>query len=148
MIPMTAVSRWSRNNFPEVEIIANESNVGYSKAINQAIRPSLGKYILILNADTIVTPGAIQTLLSFMENTIRIAAFQGPNYHIRMENCSTPTEPIRHSKPYCSVEPFLGNIFPGSKVLRDHLMLDWDHCSRARSGLVTGFRPDGQEMLN
>jgi exopolysaccharide biosynthesis polyprenyl glycosylphosphotransferase len=126
-----------RNNFPEVEIIANESNVGYSKAINQAIRPSLGKYILILNADTIVTPGAIQTLLSFMENH--------PDCGVSGPKLSYPDGKLQYScrtyqtfKTILFRRTILGNIFPGSKVLRDHLMLDWDHCQEREVDWLQG----------
>lgn len=126
-----------RDNFPEVEIIANDSNIGYSKAINQAIRPSLGKYILILNADTIVMPGAIQTLLSFMENN--------PDCGVAGPKLSYPDGKLQYScRTYQTVKTtlfrrtFLGRIFPKSKVLRDHLMLDWDHCSEREVDWLQG----------
>ena len=39
-----------REDFRNVHLIANEDNVGFSKANNQAIKASKGKHILILNA--------------------------------------------------------------------------------------------------
>ena len=42
------------SNFPWVKLIKNEVNVGFSKANNQGIRIANGKYILLLNPDTIV----------------------------------------------------------------------------------------------
>ena len=41
--------------FPQVRFIANEDNRGFSKANNQAIREAQGRYVLLLNPDTIVT---------------------------------------------------------------------------------------------
>ncbi|HBN03507.1 MAG TPA: glycosyltransferase family 2 protein, partial [Bacteroidetes bacterium] len=43
-----------RTLFPEVKLIANQDNVGFSTANNQAIKESKGEYILLLNPDTIV----------------------------------------------------------------------------------------------
>ncbi|MFT6850282.1 MAG: GT2 family glycosyltransferase, partial [Sphingobacteriales bacterium] len=38
-----------REKFPEVKLIANKENVGFSVANNQAIRESKGEYVLLLN---------------------------------------------------------------------------------------------------
>lgn len=40
--------------FPEVHFIENTENVGFAKANNQAIRLASGKYILLLNPDTLL----------------------------------------------------------------------------------------------
>lgn len=126
-----------RDLFPEVEIIANPSNIGYSKAINQVMRLSLGKYILILNADTIVMPGALQTLLAFMENH--------PTCGVAGPRLSYPNGQLQYScRTYQTIKTvlfrrtFLGKIFPGSKILRDHLMMDWDHGSQREVDWLQG----------
>ena len=58
-----------RNNFPEVKVIANEENVGFAKANNQAIRIATGEYILLLNPDTIVQADTFVKTLDFMDRT-------------------------------------------------------------------------------
>ena len=40
--------------FPDVKLIANTVNLGFAKANNQAIRLASGRYILLLNPDTLV----------------------------------------------------------------------------------------------
>ena len=40
--------------FPDVKLIANRDNVGFSKANNQAMLLSKGEYVLLLNPDTVV----------------------------------------------------------------------------------------------
>ena len=54
--------------FPVVNLIENQMNLGFARANNQAIRLSTGEYILLLNPDTQVKEGAIETLKAFMEN--------------------------------------------------------------------------------
>ncbi len=53
--------------FPQVNLIANTVNVGFAEANNQAIRQSTGRYVLLLNPDTLVHPQALQTLVDFMD---------------------------------------------------------------------------------
>lgn len=55
--------------YPQVKLIRNVSNPGFAGANNQAIRQACGKYILLLNPDTKITPGALNTLLRFMDSS-------------------------------------------------------------------------------
>ncbi len=52
-----------------ITLIFNDSNTGYAKANNQGIRKAKGKYILLLNNDTIVHKNALQKLLDFADIT-------------------------------------------------------------------------------
>lgn len=54
--------------FPEVKLISNTENLGFSKANNQAIRMATGEYILLLNPDTVVEEDSFQKIISFMDN--------------------------------------------------------------------------------
>ena len=42
--------------FPDVKLIFNSINMGYAKAVNQALKSSTGQFVLILNADTVIKP--------------------------------------------------------------------------------------------
>jgi GT2 family glycosyltransferase len=53
--------------FPDIHLIANETNLGFAKATNQGLKHSSGRYLLLLNPDTEVKQGAIQDLVRFME---------------------------------------------------------------------------------
>ena len=53
--------------FPEVCFISNHENIGFSRANNQAISVSQGKYILLLNPDTIVAEDTLRHSFDFME---------------------------------------------------------------------------------
>lgn len=54
--------------FPSVKIIANKTNVGFAKANNIALRQATGKYLLLINPDTVVQETTISTLIEFFEN--------------------------------------------------------------------------------
>jgi len=60
--------------FPDVEVIANKNNVGFSKACNQAIPVAKGDYVLLLNPDTIVVDNAISELAHFLDRNPRCGA--------------------------------------------------------------------------
>jgi O-antigen biosynthesis protein len=53
--------------FPEVKLIANKENVGFSKANNQAIRIAHGEYVLLLNPDTVVEENTFHKVVDFMD---------------------------------------------------------------------------------
>lgn len=53
--------------FPQVRIIANKKNVGFSKANNQGIRIAQGEYVLLLNPDTLVEETTFRKCLDFMD---------------------------------------------------------------------------------
>ena len=54
--------------FPEVKLIANQDNPGFSKANNQAIRQSKGEFILLLNPDTVVEEDTFSKCIDFMQS--------------------------------------------------------------------------------
>ena len=41
--------------FPEIIVLENKENLGFSKANNQAVKIAKGEYICILNPDTVIT---------------------------------------------------------------------------------------------
>lgn len=55
--------------FPEVNLIANKENKGFAFACNQAIIVSKGKYVLLLNPDTVIKEDSLSSCLKFMETT-------------------------------------------------------------------------------
>jgi GT2 family glycosyltransferase len=56
-----------RKKFPDVKLIANTVNTGFSTANNQAIKQSSGEFVLLLNPDTIVPEDCFETCLKFMD---------------------------------------------------------------------------------
>jgi GT2 family glycosyltransferase len=125
------------NEFPEAELVRNQSNLGYAKAVNQGMRRSRGRYFLILNPDIEAGADAIRSLWEFMEANpeagISGAKLLYPDGALQMSCRTFYTLPIVVMR-----RTFLGKIFPNSRVVRDHLMLDWGHDSERHVDWVIG----------
>ncbi len=63
-----------KSRFPGVRYIFNEENLGFGKANNQAIREAKGKYMLLLNPDTILSEDTLRILIRHMENNPKCGA--------------------------------------------------------------------------
>ncbi|MBE6488777.1 MAG: glycosyltransferase family 2 protein [Methanosphaera stadtmanae] len=61
-----------KQKYPEVNLIENEVNKGFAKAVNQAIRVSDTKYVFLLNNDTTVCPNTISALLKTIKRDEKI----------------------------------------------------------------------------
>ena len=55
------------SRYPQVHFIANNENVGFARANNQAIRCSQAEYVLLLNPDTVVYEPTLHGCLDFMD---------------------------------------------------------------------------------
>ncbi|MBC7694977.1 MAG: glycosyltransferase [Burkholderiales bacterium] len=56
-----------KEKFPQVNLIVNKTNTGFSVANNQAIRLAKGEYVLLLNPDTVVQEDTFSKILAFMD---------------------------------------------------------------------------------
>jgi len=63
-----------KQQFPTVYAIDNKQNLGFSKANNFGIEKAKGKYVLLLNSDTIVLENTLNHLFEFLENNKNITA--------------------------------------------------------------------------
>jgi GT2 family glycosyltransferase len=70
-----------RREFPEVRLTECAQNVGFSTANNVAIRGGSAPYVLILNPDTRITPGSLDSLLELMESRPEIG-MSGPRLEL------------------------------------------------------------------
>ncbi|TMV50788.1 glycosyltransferase family 2 protein [Paenibacillus mesophilus] len=60
--------------YPRVNLILNAENVGFSKANNQGIDIAKGRFILLLNSDTVVEPDTLEAMLRFMDDHPEVGA--------------------------------------------------------------------------
>jgi N-acetylglucosaminyl-diphospho-decaprenol L-rhamnosyltransferase len=53
--------------FPEVQLVRNDDNVGFSRGNNQAARRARGEFVFFLNNDTLVPPGTLAKLVAYLQ---------------------------------------------------------------------------------
>ena len=56
-----------RSQFPQVQLIANDDNVGFTRANNQSIAIATGRHYILLNSDTYVLPGALDRMVQYLD---------------------------------------------------------------------------------
>ncbi|NMI03844.1 glycosyltransferase family 2 protein [Paenibacillus sp. SZ31] len=56
-----------REVYPDVQLVANQNNTGFAVANNQGMEVAKGRYILLLNSDTVVQPDTLHTMIYFMD---------------------------------------------------------------------------------
>lgn len=55
-----------RNSWPQVRVLEMRTNVGFARAVNRGLALASGEYLLLLNPDTCVRPGALDQLVTFL----------------------------------------------------------------------------------
>lgn len=65
-----------QQTYPQVEIIQNNSNEGFAKGYNTALKQMQSDYYVLLNSDVEVTPGWVEPVIRLMESDNKIAACQ------------------------------------------------------------------------
>jgi GT2 family glycosyltransferase len=101
--------------FPGIHFIANAENVGFSKANNQAIRLATGKYILLLNPDTVVEEDTFEKVIAFMEQHpeaggLGVKMIDGKGNFLPESKRGLPTPWVAFYKMFG-----LARLFPSSK---------------------------------
>ena len=127
-----------QEHFPMVKLIANEINLGFSKANNQAIKRSSGEYILLLNPDTTVKSCTLAKMVSFMDNHKDVDIL-GPKI-------LSPDETVQftcaRNFPNLCLEFFnvskLDRKFPKSKLFGSYLISYWNHLNSREIDLLSG----------
>lgn len=60
-----------RETYPNVHLIINKKKLGFTHNHNMVMREAKGKYILVLNDDTIILDGALEKMVNFMDGSPR-----------------------------------------------------------------------------
>lgn len=111
--------------FPHVRFIDAKANLGYAGGNNLGIKASRGRYVLIMNPDITVRPGAIDVLVRFMD--------EHPDVGIAGPRLVRPDGSIDHScfrYPTPAIPAYrrtpLGRTSQGRRALDRYLMSDFD----------------------
>ncbi len=66
-----------KRRFPDVKIIENRGNIGFSRANNMALKRMNGKYAVLLNPDTLLKDKAIEIIVKFMDENVDVGICGG-----------------------------------------------------------------------
>lgn len=56
-----------QSSYPQVRFVENSSEEGYTRPMNQALKMGAGRFLVQLNPDTVVLPGAFDRMIAFLE---------------------------------------------------------------------------------
>lgn len=114
-----------RDNFPEVRLIPNSKNRGFSGANNQGFALSQGRYVLFLNADMSIEPESLDRFVQWMDNHPKVGV-SGPKLVHRDGSFNKDAAPRRFPTVFNQLAILLKlhHIFPS--VLDNYLMKDFD----------------------
>jgi len=111
-----------QEQYPQVRIIRNSRNVGFTVATNQGVNVSTGKYILWLNTDTVLLPDCLERMVAFLRNNPK-AGIVGPK--VLNEDGSFQYQCRRGlPTPFASMAYFLGlhKLFQRSSKFNSYLL--------------------------
>ena len=127
-----------RQRFPEATFIENQVNSGFAKANNQGIRMATGRYVMLLNPDTVVTETTLSDCLRFMETHADAGALG-----VKMLKCDgTFAYESRRGIPtpfvaFCKMSG-LGSLFPKSRTFGRYYMRYLDINAAERIDIISG----------
>jgi O-antigen biosynthesis protein len=115
-------SKMVAEKFPEVKIIRNQDNLGFSKANNQAINISSGEYVLLLNPDTVVEEDTFRKIIAFMDahpeaGGLGVKMIDGKGKFLPESKRGLPTPSVAFCKVFG-----LSRLFPRSRIFGKYHM--------------------------
>lgn len=127
-----------KHKFPWVTLIANTDNAGFAKANNQAIRMAKGKYILLLNPDTIVGEDTLMQCFDFMEknpNTggLGVHMVDGRGCYLRESKRALPTPMVSFYKIFG-----LARLFPNNQKFNHYHLSSLDKEKNHKIEILSG----------
>jgi len=125
-----------KNNYKQVKLIINSSNMGFSRANNIAIRQSDSEYILLINSDCEIFENAVDELISFMDRN-RSTGVSGPK--IINSDGSIQLSCRRFPSFFdAGMHSVLEHIAPGNRFSRRYKLADIDRTRHFEVDWVSG----------
>ncbi len=124
----------------DIRIVANEKNVGFSKANNQGVELATGEYILILNPDTLLSSDTLNVCLDFLtSNTGKKIGIVGTRMY---DGSGTylPESKRGFPSPFVSFCKIFGlsRLFPKSRLFNRYYLGHLDELKSHEVPILTG----------
>lgn len=126
------------DRFPNMTFLPETDNHGFAKANNIAAKLARGRYLLLLNPDTIVLDGAIDKLVAFAEARPKAKVWGGRT--LFGDRSLNPTNCWAHMSVWSLVCRVTGltSIFAASPIFNPEAYGDWQRDDEREVGIVTG----------
>jgi len=126
-----------RKEFPAIRIIQNDRNEGFIKANNRGIKVAMGRYVLLLNSDTLILDNAIAKMVKFADLHPE-AAIVGckvlASNRTLQESCFTCPSVLS----MLLSATYLYKLFPKSKFFGREYMTWWDYDNAREVEAIAG----------
>jgi N-acetylglucosaminyl-diphospho-decaprenol L-rhamnosyltransferase len=123
-----------RSRFSDCVLIANEANVGFGRANNQALPLAMGRYVLLLNTDAFVSPDTLEKTVAYMDVHPRCGILG-----VKLVGRDGEPQPSARYFPtplnLFLARTGLNQIFRGARMIDDP---SWDHASARVCDWVPG----------
>jgi O-antigen biosynthesis protein len=130
--------RMVEQSFPAVILLKNLTNAGFSAANNKAIRIARGRYILLLNPDTIVGDDTFTKCISFMNENpdagaVGVRMVDGRGSYLPESKRAIPTPSAAFFKTFG-----IARLFPRSKHFSSYYSLHVDQMATSEVEVLAG----------
>jgi len=127
-----------RSSFSDVRLITNTANRGLAAANNQGIRISEGRYVLLLNSDTVICDGSIDKMVRYADARPRAAVFGCQVWE--NEDTIQPTS-FRHPSLLNVILRMLGlaRMFKYNRFFGREMMLWWRRDTARQVDVISGM---------
>lgn len=127
-----------RSEFPQATLVALDENIGFAAGVNRLAEHAAGEFLLLLNPDTVVHPGAVESLVAFARARPRHGLYGGRT----LNPDGTPHPASCWGKPtlwsLTCFATMLSTAFRGSRFLDPESLGHWKRDTVREVDIVTG----------
>lgn len=111
-----------REQFPQAQLLRNERNLNYGASTNRGVACARGRYLGLLNNDTVVLPGAFDAMLAFLEGCAAAGAVGSRLIHRDgTVQASVKSLPSARSALF-GARSVVSRLFPNNRFTRKELL--------------------------
>jgi GT2 family glycosyltransferase len=127
-----------RAEFPDARLLALDENIGFARANNLAAHEARGEWLLLLNPDTLVLDGAVDTLMAFARNNPDRGIYGGRT--VFADGSLNPGSAWGRPTPWSALcqATGLASVFSGTTLFNPEAMGGWRRDTQRAVDIVSG----------
>lgn len=126
-----------KKEYLDIRIIINKENLGFAKAVNQALDIANKEFILLLNPDTVMLSGCLEKMVTFLQNNPKAGAC-GPAIYKSDNNLQMSCHHFPRLVDIFFDKSHLNKIFRKNSLFGRYQMSYWNHDSIKQVDWLTG----------